>query len=287
MANLKGSTFSKQIVNAKSRLNAIGQPRYGRESHLTHSVATAQKRDMYLRDFAKFLEKEGFSGKMNQAMTEKNIERFFSERLADLSPKSALDYVSGFHSMLQGLAETNVSIDDGALSYLRESVADFQAEWREAKDDFQTGRSVEDPERFLQNLGEIREESAIVAQLQLETGFRVSEALEVAKNPQEYLQENRISGVVGKGGQEYGEKHISDTLAQKLREVDISISYATYQRDVQELGHTSHDLRITYAKEEYERRIEQGYTHREALKAVSEEMNHHRESITAYYLARA
>jgi len=46
-------------------------------------------------------------------------------------------------------------------------------------------------------------------------------------------------------------------------------------------------LRITYAQETYNKLKEQGFSHKEALKEVSRKLNHHREAITLYYLARA
>jgi len=47
------------------------------------------------------------------------------------------------------------------------------------------------------------------------------------------------------------------------------------------------DLRVTFAKNYYEELKEKGYSHKEALKETSRELNHHREAITLYYLARA
>ena len=58
MGNLRGSTFEKQIKNAMHRLDARGTKRYGTNSRLTHSNALYSKREMYLKDFAKFAEKK-------------------------------------------------------------------------------------------------------------------------------------------------------------------------------------------------------------------------------------
>ena len=141
---------------------------------------------------------------------------------------------------------------------------------------------------FLNNLQEIRESSAIVAELQLQTGLRASEALEVAKNFSSYYnpQNSTLEGIIGKGGQEYPAKEIGPQLAYKFQNLQETPSYSTYYRDIQSLEHKTHDLRITYTKELYESLKEQGYSHREALKEVSTQINHHREAITLYYLAR-
>jgi hypothetical protein len=64
-------------------------------------------------------------------------------------------------------------------------------------------------------------------------------------------------------------------------------SYSSYYQDLKELDEKPHNLRITYAQQTYHQLKEQGYSHREALKEVSKELNHHREAITLYYLTRA
>jgi integrase len=288
MGNLKGGNFDKQVRNALIRLNARGQKRYGTDSRKTHSNALMKKREMYLRDFARFAESKGLEGKLNTLVTESNITEFLNERLQDLSPKTALDYVTGFNSMLKGLEQTKVNISREAYGVLREYTSDYRAEFNAVKDNYETGRAIQDTQAFISNLQEIRESSATIAQLQLETGLRASEALEVAKNFSNYYNEQNstLEGVIGKGGQEYPVKQIDLQLAYKLQNLQETPSYSTYYRDIQSLEHKTHDLRITYTKELYESLKEQGYSHREALKEVSTQINHHREAITLYYLAR-
>jgi len=289
MGNLKGSTFQKQIQNALARLDARGSKRYGTESRKTHSNALYTKRSMYLRDFAKFATERGLEGKLNTLMTRDNITEFMNERLSELSPKTALDYTSGFNSMLHGLEQTRVNIPQEAHQVLKEYTTDYRNEFNQVKNDFETGRAINDTGAFLNNLEQIRESSAVVAELQLQTGLRASEALEVAKNFQEYYNpsNNSLEGIVGKGGQEYFPKEISPELAYKLSNLQETPSYSTYYRDIANLEHKTHDLRITYAVEHYNKLKEEGYTHKEALKLTSQELNHHRESITLYYLSRA
>jgi integrase len=63
--------------------------------------------------------------------------------------------------------------------------------------------------------------------------------------------------------------------------------YNTYNKDLKEAGiNRSHDFRVTYAKDLLENKLEQGISYQEALKEVSEEINHHRVEMTEYYLAR-
>ena len=291
MGNLKGGSFEKQIRNALIRLDARGKKRYGTNSRLTHSNALMQKREMYLRDFANYLqEKKGINeGKLNNYFKEEYISDFLNQRLSELSPKTALDYTTSFNSMLHGLEQTKVNIDKSVHNVLREYTQDYRAEFNAVKNDYETGRAIEDTNSFISNLQEIRESSSVVAELQLETGLRASEALEVARNFSNYYNsaDNTIQGVIGKGGQEYYPKEISNELAYKLSNLEQVPSYSTYYNDIKELGHKTHDLRISYARETYNSLKEQGSSHKEALKMTSKELNHHRESITLYYLARA
>jgi len=287
MANLKGSSFEKQIKNAMIRLDARGQKRYGTGSRLTHSNALMKKREMYLRDFAKFAERKGLEGKLNTLMTQENVIEFMNERLSELSPKAALDYTTGFNSMLSGLEQTRVTIDKSIHNTLKEFTADYRNEFNAVKNDYEVGRSINDTGAFISYLEQIRESSATIAALQLETGLRVSEALEVAKNFQDYYNPQTNEGITGKGGQEYYPKEISQELAYKLQNISQIPSYSSYYQDLKELNHKPHDLRVTFAVEYYNKLKEEGYSHREALKLTSQELNHHREAITLYYLARA
>ena len=289
MANLKGSTFEKQIKNALIRLDARGTKRFGTDSRLTHSNALYKKREMYLRDFASYLQEKGINqGKLNEYITQEHISDFLNERLSELSPKTALDYVTGFNSMLHGLEQTRVTIDKSVHNVLREFTTDYRNEFNQTKDNYETGRAIQDTNYFLNNLQEIRESSSVIAELQLETGLRVNEALEVARNFNDYYNpEGYLEGIVGKGGQEYDIKPISEELTYKLSNLEQIPSYSSYYNDLKELDHKPHDLRITYAVEHYNKLKEEGYSHKEALRMTSQELNHHREAITLYYLARS
>ena len=289
MGNLRGSTFEKQIKNAMHRLDARGTKRYGTDSRLTHSNALYSKREMYLKDFAKFAEKKELDGKLNTLMTPENVTEFLNNRLNELSPKSALDYSSGFNSLLNGLEQTKVNIDKSVHNVIKEYTSDYRTEFNQVKNGFEAERSISDTEAFLNNLQEIKESSAVIAELQLVTGLRVNEALEVSKNFKNYYNpiENTLENIVGKGGQEYQVKEISQELAYKLNNLQEIPSYSSYYNDLKELDTKTHTLRITYAQETYNKLKEQGFSHKEALKLTSKELNHHREAITLYYLARA
>jgi hypothetical protein len=291
MANLRGSTFNKQVENAFFRILKYNEGRHNKNDNFTHSVEVAKKREMYLNDFKNFIQQnKGIKeGKLNTFMNQKNVKEFIKERTINLSPKSSLDYVTGFNSLLKGLEQSKVTIpaQPSKNNFLRDFREQFREEMRELK--FKTGRYINNLEQKLDNLQNIRNESYVVAKLQSQTGLRVAEAMEVVKNFEKYYnQENStLNGVIGKGNHMYQPKEISNQLALEIKKMENIPNYKTYSRDLKNIGiPRSHDLRLTYAKNLLDKKLEQGVEYKEALKEVSKEINHHRAEITKYYLRR-
>ena len=291
MANLRGGTFEKQIKDAFHRTLALGEGRHMKEDNFTHSLALAQKREMYLRDFKEYLEQKGITeGKLNTYMTEQTIRDFLEQRTEHLSPKSALDYTTGFNSLLKGLEQANITIpaNPSRNDFLKDFRETFRSELKEIE--IEKGRYIQNLDQKLAELREIRYESYVVAKIQSETGLRVNEALEVAKNFSNYYnpQNSTLEGVIGKGNHIYAPKEISYQLTQEIQKLENIPHYNTYRNDLQAVGiNRSHDFRVTYAKDLLESKLEQGIEYKEALKEVSQEINHHRPEMTEYYLARA
>jgi hypothetical protein len=289
MANLRGGTFEKQVKDAFHRTLAFGEGRHFSNDNLTHSVALAEKREMYLNDFKNFLEQKGITdGKLNQFMSESTIKEFLQSRISDLSQKTALDYTTGFNSLLKGLEQANITIkadlSKDFLSNIRENL-------REAlkNQEIEKNRAVENLENKLQELYQKDYYSGVVAELQSKLGFRVSEAQEIVQNFQKYYNEqNKLSGVIGKGNHEYNQKEITQHLALKIQKVQEIKSYQTYLKNLKSVGiEKTHNLRYSFVKENYKTLLEKGLSHKEVLRTISKEINHHREEITNYYLNRS
>lgn len=289
MANLKGGTFSKQAKDGFHRLERFGKGRHGHDDHATHSVALAAKREGYLRDFAQHLEARSFDGKMNEHMGNPEIMRdFFSRRLDGLSAKTATNYVAGWSSMIRGLREANVTIADAADTAIA-AMRDHAKEIERAP--IRTHRAIDHAEQVIDKMYATRYETGVLAQLQHELGLRTSEARELAKNPGQYIRDGSVVGLVGKGNHEYAPKPISLELVSRLEKIEKLPSEAVYREALKDATGDAaaipHDFRVTYAKEQLEARLEEGIGYRDALREVSELLNHHREDMTSYYLARA
>jgi len=291
MANLRGGTFEKQIRDAFFKTLALGESRHMKEDNLTHSLALADKRQMYLNDFKEYLEQKGIQeGKINQYMTEQNIKDFIEQRTMELSPKSALDYTTGFNSLMKGLQIANITIPANPM--FKDFLKDFREVFREEMKELEveSGRYIQDLEQKIEELKEIRYESYTIAKLQSETGLRVAEAMEVARNFEKYYnpENNTLEGVIGKGNHEYAPKEISFQLATEIQKMENIPHYNTYRQDLKEVGiNRSHDFRVTYAKNLLQHKLEKGTPYKQALREVSQEINHHRPEMTEYYLARA
>jgi integrase len=291
MANLRGGTFDKQIKDAFHRTLRFGEGRHLKEDNFTHSLALAEKREMYLKDFKEYLEQKGITeGKINQYMTKDTIRDFIETRVNHLSPKTALDYTTGFNSLLKGLEQANITIpvNPSQNDFLKDFRETFRSEMKQLE--IEKGHYIQNVEQKLDALREIRYESYVIAKLQYETGFRVNEALEVARNFEKYYnpENNTLNNVIGKGNHEYAPKPINPQLAKEIQKMKDIPHYNTYRQDLKEVEiNRSHDFRVTYAKDLLENKLEQGVEYKEALKEVSEELNHHRPEMTEYYLNRA
>jgi len=288
MANLRGGTFEKQAKDAFHRL-LKPTSKHGTNDHLTHSRALGAKREMYLRDFREFLKQNNYSVKMNDWMGDKStMSEFLRDRIDGLSRKSAIDYVSGFSSMMKGLQEANVSIEKGgfrAVEQMRDAAKQME------KTDRRTDRAIENVDRAIDRLYSRDFGSGVLAEVQAKLGFRTSEAYELVQNFQKYHQNGVISGLKGKGNHVYVEKQISKDLIQRIKAVTELPSHDQYLKNIKEAtGNTeavAHDFRYTFAKTKYEELKQQGIPEKQALREVSRELNHHRESITKYYLKGA
>jgi len=284
MANLKGSDFNRQVRDANFRLAAFKQKRNGTNSHKTHSDSLRVKRDRYLSDFKEFVEDRTFENKLNELMTEENMKEFLNERLEGLSFSTQEDYIRGWSGMVQGLEQVNITINlDG--SFFDDMVASYK-EGSQSVEALQIDTSIV-PSNVIAQLPEA---SAMIAQLQYETGYRVSEAMTVLSDIENYLSDLKIKEVQGKGGQLIKAKIISlelRVMMLRLQQGMIRIPHqSTYYRHVQMFGMRSHDFRAFYTKELYENKRKEGLSHIDACLFVSEEINHRRIEIVEYYLSK-
>jgi len=285
MANLKGGSFEKQIKDAFHRLEAFGVGRVDKNDNLTHSDKLAEKREMYLKDISDYFTSQNLNDKLNTLLTKDNLDKFFNQRLEDLSTKTQENYLRGFSSMLKGLEQQNINIPVHL-----EDKDFFDDKVKGIKDQAETiieNRYIDNVKDVIKNLYEDRTISGLIAQTQYELSIRQAEAFELVKNPNKYIENGRVENLIGKGNHSYDSKEISFELEQKLLNNQKQlISKSTYYEDLKKYNISSHDFRFTSARDKFEEKINSGISEKEAKLQISSELNHKREEITDYYLNR-
>jgi len=296
MANLRGGTFEKQTRDAFFRLEKIRNSRHNQEVKGFVSINRLKQAKMMLNKFSNYLQNRGISeGKINEYMSDKTILRDFAEKEIfneSYAPSTVQEYASLFSKIVENLAHNNVTISREAINYTKELYQEAKETFK--ADSYETGRYVENLQDKLYNLYNNNFASGVIAEVQANMGLRISEAFELVRNFDNYYnaENNTIENLIGKANHMYEEKEISYDLVQKIEALHNNNtpipSQSSYREDLKEVGiPKSHDLRITYAKDLYESLKGQGYAEKEALKVVSQELNHNRLEITQYYLARA
>ena len=285
MANLKGGSFEKQIKDAFHRLEAFGVGRVDKNDNLTHSDKLAEKREMYLKDISDYFTSQNLNDKLNTLLTKDNLDKFFNQRLEDLSTKTQENYLRGSSSMLKGLEQQNINIPVHL-----EDKDFFDDKVKGIKDQAETiieNRYIDNVKDVIKNLYEDRTISGLIAQAQYELSIRQAEAFELIKNPNKYIENGRVENLIGKGNHFYDSKEISFELEQKLLNNQKQlISKSTYYEDLKKYNISSHDFRFTSARDKFEEKINSGISEKEAKLQISSELNHKREEITDYYLNR-
>ena len=240
---------------------------------------------MYLKDIANYFTSQNLEGKLNTLMTKDNLDKFFNDRLENLSIKTQECYYRGISSMLNGMSEQNIYIP---LHY--EDKDFFDDRVKIIKDQAETiieNRYIDNVENVISNLYEDRAISGLIAQCQYELSIRQAEAFELVSNPLKYIENGYVENLIGKGNHIYEKKEISIELSQKLLDNhDELISKSTYYYDLQRYDISSHDFRFTSARDKFEEKMNSGISEKEVKLQISEILNHKRSEITDYYLKR-
>jgi len=286
--NLKGSDHSKNIKNAMIRINRLSNSK--KDSKLenqTHSIKTQQTRQALLNNFKSYLEQRDLTDKkLNEYMDNTTVRDFLKTRTESLSVKSAETVIRGFGALLNGLKETGVSI-----SLEKETINTIV---NEIKEDYkpippsEISKSFRDVDNVVNKLYEKSFDYGVLGQLLKESGLRHNEAISVLQSPHSHLINNTLHSIQGKGGFIYQEKTISNDLLSKIYEVKNIPNHKSFYNAINKIeeNKNSHSFRYSYVKEQLQVKQNQGTSYKNALQEISKEINHHRISITKYYLNR-
>ena len=248
------------------------------------------------RQLAEFA-RENFKIKDFEKIDGKIIESFIEHKISENVSKGTLDnYIAHLNKIQFGLEK--IAVENGR-TYTAFKQEDLYSAKEIIKDlatpNQHINRAYLNPNAVISNLPD---KEFIAAQLQLNYGLRVTEATHIKENQ---LQNNTLT-FQGKGGYTL-QKELSPELAEKLRENMENGVFKVNQnyfrdclKDACEIEGEeyfgAHGLRYNFAQntflKAFEENLENGLepyeAEREALKATSEEMGHHREEITKHYL---
>jgi hypothetical protein len=188
--------------------------------------------------------------------------------------------------MLTGLKEANVSVSCES-SVFDTITAEVKAT---AVPDTRINLAVSNINEKIEQVYAKRYESGVISEVLKDLGVRVSEGYKIVENLEDYYNpaNGTIENLVGKGNHIYDPKTISPQLVEKIKACETLPSQNTYRNDLKEAGiNNPHQIKFTYAKTAYEKKIENGVEYHQALKELSKELNHSRESMSLYYLGKA
>ena len=143
-------------------------------------------------------------------------------------------------------------------------------------------------DNVIDTLYEKKQSYGVLGEILRETGLRYKEGLNLLQQPDKYIQDNKIIGMVGKSGKIYQDKSISNSLIEKiysLSKSDKKINHKSFCSSISsvEMGRTPHSFRYQFVKEKYNQLTTCGLSHNETMGIISSELNHHRNT-SPYYL---
>jgi len=282
MANLKGSSHSKNLRDLNFKLFALGEKKGN--DNLSHSSAIVEKRNMYMRDFIKHL--DGAEGKLNLLLTEENLNSFLEQRLNGLALSTQENYLSGFNSLISAMSAKNIT-HGVSKDYFKNKFSEIK---QTAPNHTSNERRGLPSNTVLNELKEIRYESYVIGTIMLEHGYRISEVLRIVSAPHEYIiplsnGDYKISGVVGKGGKIYLEKILTHSTMRLINNINEIPSKSSFHRDLKLVSENlrAHDFRYEYSRNLYNDNVSK-VGDKKALEIVSKALNHNRLEISKLYV---
>lgn len=287
MANLRGGNYSKQIKSAFLKIEAFGVGRHGKDSHKTHSGGLAKKREEFLNSYKSFAENMGFTDKLNKTMTPENMNSYLNSRVEGLSLKSQMNYVRGWSSMVQGLKEANITLGVDK-SYFDTKVQEIKS--LVPAPTIRMDRAIKNVNAVIHKLYEKNYTSGVLAEVQYKLGVRVSEAYKIIQEPSNYIVNNSIQDLRGKGNRLYAPKEISNDLIAKIEAVQNIPHKNTYRNHISKVTngeYTPHSLRFTYALDTFKQGVKGNTPYKQLIETITENLGHSRPSMSQFYLKRA
>jgi len=250
--------------------------------------------DQY-RDIAKEVmqyAKQEFGIKDIEKLTSEAVKGYLESKIAD-----GVSY-STFQKYAAAIEKLEVALNVYAQNHNTNNqysfdIKDVRQQAQEVLEKSQITRAYENPQELIASVKD--ETFKIIAQAQLDGGFRISELNRITEK--NFLENNTFKVIDGKGGKDR-EVPLSGETYQALKDlVDKSESgiftfdmndYRDALKDAAKATdqpyNGSHGLRWNFAQEKFQELQKQGATYEEALQEVSHLLGHERPDITEHYL---
>jgi hypothetical protein len=240
--------------------------------------------------------RERFGIKDMQAISREVVDSFIQEKIDQRVTYGTIsNYVSHLSKLQVGLEAIEVKLPEHQHLYSREDLKEIREYAREhASKSIKGPRNYIAPEKIIGGIE--RYDVQLGARVQLELGLRAEEAIRIF--PKQITKGENGSyflTIQGKGGY-FLTKELPRPLENDLRRYiaqngALNVKYDAYLRNfkkaVEQSGekwHGTHGLRHNFAQNRMREYQSEGMDRKEALRAVSEDMGHHRPEITETYL---
>jgi len=304
LSNTQSNRIEHLVSSALSGISEFGNSRYEAKQELynngvtsshdvsqqmgIHSFATYDTYKSVATVFTKYCFTEYGIKQLNQIKPDM-VKSFLSEAVnRDYSRNTCDKYTAGiekFASAIDKLCPVSTPRAESWYNAVQDCREMIKNEAPER--DFAT-RAYSNPEAIINAIPEPN--LRICAEMQLNHGLRLADATKISD-----ISGNTLTVHNSKNGQDMQIK-LTDNEVQRIKEVSggsmcIEVKQSTYRNAlhtacdaVGESWNGTHGLRHNFAQERMGELLGQGESYKSALSTVSEEMGHHRPSITEIYL---
>jgi len=284
----------KEIIRSTFNATSVSNTWHnlGKELKI-YSYRTADQYRMVAVDMMKYVKQE-FKLKDITKLTNEHISAYLESKIADGIKYSTFQNYSAALEKLETALNKYASINNLNTTY-KFDISSIRKEAQEVLERSQLTRAYENPQALINAVKDPL--FRLVAQSQLEGGFRVSELNHLSQK--NFLENNTFLVISGKGGLDR-EVPLSEKTYNALKELALhpNLENGKFGFDMDKYRNAlkqaaldskqeytgSHGLRWNFAQYKFFEFQQKGYGYEQSLKQVSELLGHHRADITKHYL---
>jgi len=293
----KSRHFDKEIARKDG---AISFRNMAKKTNI-YSYGTADTYLPYWKNLADFAKKnKGI--KDIEKISNRTVKEFLQSKIRDINCKSTFSKISSAILKMEESLNRYSQKNGSEKSYNWEKIVDNQREISKEKlNNSIEGRGFNNPKLVIDNLPLNNENHILAAKIQHESGVRINEVSLIKKKQLSGIGKDPYNekdvGIVtvkGKGGKTrevYLTPETYKSLENNVKNDDFKIAKTSYTLAIKEAALSSnqvytgtHDFRHKWVQDRYIELSKIGFSERQSMAAVSEEIGHVRPDITEVYL---